>query len=176
MCTSISVAMCTYNGAAYLTEQLQSIAAQTVVPDELVVCDDGSTDATVSLLDEFRRAASFPVRVFRNETRLGAAKNFERAVRLCAGDLIFLCDQDDAWNPSKIEVLADAIAQHPDAPYAFSNAGLRSEDGHPLGLTSWEAFGLQKRLQRFSGTGQLELLLKHNVVSGSAMVLRSSFL
>src|ERR687885_1327551 len=98
----VSVAMCTYNGAAFLREQLQSLAAQARTPDELVVCDDASADATVRVVREFAAAAPFPVRLTVNERNLGSTKNFERAISLCAGDLVALSDQDDLWLPAKL--------------------------------------------------------------------------
>src|SRR3954470_17842517 len=94
-----SVAMCTYNGARFLGEQLASVAAQTRPPDELVVCDDRSTDETASLVRDFAAAAPFRVRLHVNERNLGSTRNFERAVSLCEGDLIALSDQDDEWLP-----------------------------------------------------------------------------
>ena len=84
----ISVAMCTYNGAEFLPAQLESIFAQTRTADEIVVCDDGSTDETRSLIPQ-------NVILHENEKKLGTAKNFERAIGLCTGDVIVLSDQDD---------------------------------------------------------------------------------
>ena len=87
--------MGTYNGGPYLREQLDSIAAQTHLPDELVVCDDDSTDRTVAILEDFAATAPFPVRVYVNPKNLGTAKNFERAIGLATGEVIALADQDD---------------------------------------------------------------------------------
>src|SRR4051794_15860948 len=94
-----SVAMCTYNGARFIGAQLASVAAQTRTPDELIVCDDRSTDETVAIVQKFADSAPFRVRLHVNEENLGSTKNFERAVSLCEGDLIALCDQDDVWLP-----------------------------------------------------------------------------
>lgn len=99
---SISVAMCTYNGSAFLQEQLDSIAAQTRLPDELVICDDGSSDSTVDIVERFAHGVSFRVQLFRNPQNLGSTRNFEQAMRLCTGDLIALSDQDDVWMPEKL--------------------------------------------------------------------------
>src|SRR5512140_3115663 len=78
----ISVALCSYNGERYLGEQLRSIGCQTRVPDELVVVDDGSSDATEVIVRDFAREAPFPVRWHRNAQNLGVARNFERAIGL----------------------------------------------------------------------------------------------
>lgn len=102
----ISIAMATYNGARYLLEQLDSLAAQTLTPYELVITDDGSTDDTLGILEAFTRRAPFPVHIHRNEQRLGYRDNFLKAAHLCSGDLIAFCDQDDVWLADKLRVVA----------------------------------------------------------------------
>ncbi len=109
----ISIAMATYNGAKYLQKQLDSFLCQTRQPDELVVCDDGSTDATLAILEVFRQQAPFAVRIYRNETNLGYIKNFEKVLSLCVGDLIFLSDQDDVWFANKLEMVSGILAISP---------------------------------------------------------------
>lgn len=98
----ISIAMATYNGAKYLQEQLDSFVTQTRQPDELVVCDDGSSDATVEILRHFAAGAPFAVEIHENEVNLSHAKNFEKALSLCGGDVIFFSDQDEVWFPEKV--------------------------------------------------------------------------
>ena len=63
----ISVAMATYNGERYIREQLDSIARQTLLPIEIVITDDGSTDRTREVVEEFARTSPFLVRLVRNE-------------------------------------------------------------------------------------------------------------
>ena len=94
----ISIVLCTYNGAAYLREQLDSLRAQTLPFYELVVQDDGSTDGTWELLEDYRRQHSdCRIRLFRNPQRLGYNRNFLTAVQRAEGDCIACCDQDDIW-------------------------------------------------------------------------------
>jgi len=169
-----SVAMCTYNGVPYLCDQLESIASQTRPPDELVVCDDGSTDGTLRILTDFAARATFPTRIFSNPQRLGPAKNFEKAIRLCEGDIIALADQDDIWKPHKFERLLGALDGHPDAAYAFSDAETINEQGALLPTKLWDLVGLRERLEYFSGLGQVRALLKENVITGAAMAFRAS--
>lgn len=111
---TISVAMATYNGERYLEEQLESLAAQVVLPAELVVVDDASTDATVAIVERFAARAAFPVRITRNPTTLGWGQNFVRAISLCTASLIAPCDQDDVWHPDKLATCARWFAEHPD--------------------------------------------------------------
>src|SRR5215510_13144854 len=101
-CVKISIAMCTHNGAPYLAEQLNSILAQTRLPDEVVVCDDCSSDNSRAILESFASKAPFLVSLQFNEQRLGSTKNFEKTIELCQGDVIALCDQDDVWSIEKL--------------------------------------------------------------------------
>ncbi len=110
----LSVALCTYNGAKYLREQLDSIASQTYPPDELVVCDDRSVDGSVEIAKTFASRAPFPVRLYVNEEGLGTIKNFESAIGLCEGDFVALSDQDDVWLPNKLEVTLRAMREAED--------------------------------------------------------------
>jgi|HubBroStandDraft_6_1064221.scaffolds.fasta_scaffold120101_2 glycosyltransferase involved in cell wall biosynthesis len=104
---TVSVAMATYNGAKYLRDQLDSLAAQRHTPAELVVTDDGSTDGTLVIVEEFSKTASFPVLIHRNESPVGYRANFMRAAGLCRSELIAFCDQDDIWDPRKIAICAE---------------------------------------------------------------------
>src|ERR1700751_2230018 len=102
---TISVALCAYNSSRYGEEQLESIASQSRLPDEVVICDDDSVDDTPSILERFRKEAPFDVRIHRNETNLGVTRNFEKAIALCSGDIIALSDCDDVWRGDKLERL-----------------------------------------------------------------------
>lgn len=99
----ISVALATYNGSRYLREQLDSLAQQTLLPSELVVSDDGSTDDTLQILREFAQSAPFPVRILEKQGNLGFADNFLFCASQCQEDLIAFCDQDDVWMPEKLK-------------------------------------------------------------------------
>lgn len=107
----ISVAMATYNGEKYLEKQLDSIFSQTCPIDELVVCDDGSKDKTVSILKRYQER--YPIRIYSNEKNLGYKLNFKKALSLCKGDHIFLCDQDDIWLEEKVEIMMDKMQEDP---------------------------------------------------------------
>ncbi len=109
----VSIAMATYNGARFVRAQLDSFASQTRRPDELVVTDDGSSDETVAIVEQFAQDAPFPVEVHRNPERLNYSRNFERAISLCTGDIIFLSDQDDVWFAEKIETVLAEFDRNP---------------------------------------------------------------
>ena len=106
---TVSVAMATFNGARFLEPQLESLACQLRLPDELVVSDDGSTDATMAILESFRRRAPFEVRVTRNERHLGWMENFVVALGGCHGEAVAWCDQDDIWHQDKLARCASIL-------------------------------------------------------------------
>ncbi len=124
--------MATYNGARFLPEQLESILAQTYSPYELVVTDDGSTDATAEIIEQFSRRAPFPVRFYRNPERLRFAENFLHCASLCDGDLISFCDQDDVWLPDKLET-AVIVFQDPEVMAFTHSAQVVDEHLNKLG-------------------------------------------
>ncbi len=107
---TVSIAMATYNGAPYLRDQLDSLAAQSVRPIELQIGDDGSTDRTEAIVRDFAATAPFPVIFRRNPRRLGYGENFLRTAARCSGEWIAFCDQDDVWLPQKIEMVGARVA------------------------------------------------------------------
>jgi glycosyltransferase involved in cell wall biosynthesis len=124
----ISVAMATYDGERFLPEMLESLAAQTRLPDELVVRDDTSTDDTVPILHAFARRVPFRVEVITGGPRLGYAQNFIAASAACRGRLIFFADQDDAWRPAKIETVTDRVRRRK-AMAVFHDFALIDDEG-----------------------------------------------
>jgi len=171
----VSIAMCTYNGTRYIQEQLDSIATQTRLPDELVVCDDRSSDSTIEILKAFMSKVSFPVHLYVNEENLGLCKNREKTISLCTGDIIVLSDWDDVWKPDKIEKILVVFAENLEAGYVFSNAELVDESLIPLGTTLWESKGFNSLLEEYSHPdNQVRILLKQNLVWGATLAFRSS--
>lgn len=114
MLPTSSIAMVTYNGEKYLQRQLDSLVKQTVLPGELVVCDDGSTDRTMEILRQFAQTAPFPVRIFQNERNLGICANFCKVFYLCEKEVTFFCDQDDVWFPQKLEKALKVMESKPE--------------------------------------------------------------
>lgn len=171
----VSIALCIYNGAKFLPDQLESFLSQTRLPDEVIICDDCSSDESLKLAEEFARKADFTVKVFRNRQNIGLIKNFEKAISLCCGDIIFLSDQDDVWMPQKIELILKEFEKSSEVGLVFSNAELVDEQLTPIGLklsdiTYTEKIGkLEKRGKFF------EELLKRNYITGSTAAFRSIF-
>lgn len=167
---TVSVAMATYNGAKHLAIQLASIAAQTRLPDEIVVGDDQSSDDTLSIIESFRKETGLEVRVKINEMRLGTIKNFESIIARCEGDIIVFSDQDDLWRPDKLEKMLETFHHHPTASYAFSNGSLLDDAGDHLSGTIWKSFHFLDDEQSLFHAGRgIEVLLRHNVVLGCTL-------
>lgn len=172
---TLSIAMCTYNGSRYLDEQLESLLRQTRLPDELVVCDDGSSDATADILSAFAERAPFPVRIHINPVNLGSTKNFERAISLCTGDLIALSDQDDVWLPEKLERAEQMLAQRPEMLGVFSDAHVTDESLRPSNVSLWDAVSFDTgRRRRFRNGQAFSVLLQRTVVTGTTFTFRAA--
>lgn len=99
----ISIVLATYNGEKYLREQLDSLYNQTLKADEVIAIDDCSSDHTIDILKEYQ--LKYGLKYLRNESNLGVNANFEKGLKLCQGDYICFCDQDDVWFPRKNEIL-----------------------------------------------------------------------
>jgi glycosyltransferase involved in cell wall biosynthesis len=147
----VSVVLGTYNGEAYLRDQLRSVLAQTYPALEIIAIDDGSKDRTVELLREY--AGRDPrMRVVVNERNLGFIRNFEKGCRLAGGEYIALCDQDDYWFPEKIEKMVRSIGGY---PMIYCDSQLCGEDLEALGprisdLVHYQSFDDCRQLCVFS--------------------------
>ena len=172
----ISVAMCTYNGARFVDEQLASIASQTRPPDELVVCDDASSDATVEIVKAFASRSAFPVKLSVNEQTIGSTRNFEKAVRLCSGEIIALADQDDVWKPEKLGLIEAEFVSRPELGLIFTDAEIVDENLGATGRRMWREVGFQEREKNLLRKGRgLEVLLPGWSVTGATMAFRSRY-
>ncbi|MDW8262939.1 MAG: glycosyltransferase family 2 protein [Phycisphaerales bacterium] len=170
----MSIAMCTYNGADYLRPQLESFLAQSRRPDELVVCDDGSSDQTVEILREFARAAPFPVRIFENRTNIGLHANFAQAFARASGEIVLFSDQDDLWQPQKLARFEQEFAASPTVGLVFCDARVVDRQLQPLGHTHWDTVHFCERCRAIVRQGRaFELLLRHSFVAGATMGVAS---
>lgn len=172
----ISIALCTYNGDHFIEEQLESFLHQTLLPDELIVCDDGSKDETLHILEQFKGSAPFQVKIYQNEVNLRVNKNFEKAIGLCSGDLIFLCDQDDVWFQTKIEKMVAHFQQNPHLEAIFSNAIVTDENLQPIGGGSlWERINfVSDEKKQWQNGKAIDVLLENNRVTGAALCVKPS--
>lgn len=174
---SVSVALCTYNGAAFVETQVRSILAQQLLPAEVVLADDGSTDDTVALVRSLfaGQSAVLLVELPAGE-RLGVTRNFERAAEACTADLIALCDQDDVWHPDKLSAAVSSF-DHAALDLQNTDARLIDEHGAPLGRTLFESLLVSEadRAQVAAGAA-FATYLRRNLVTGATVLFRRSLL
>jgi len=172
---SISIAMCVYNGERYIRQQLDSFVAQTRRPDELVVCDDASSDATAEIVAEFARTAPFDVRLWTQPSNVGRIANFEKAISLCTKELIFLSDADDVWHAGKLDSMSRVLAAAPGATGVFCDAEIVDAALKPLGYSHFDHRGFTPRMQLQLRNGDaFEPLLGSRIVQGAALAFRAS--
>lgn len=138
----LSVVLCTYNGATYLRPQLDSLLAQTLLPDEILIHDDGSTDDTLAIAREYAARLPF-IRIISHSGPHGINPNFFAALRAAQGNYIGICDQDDLWEPTKLEkqmaALQSSQTPNPEAALPLLVACLSrpfSDDGRPVNTDS----------------------------------------
>lgn len=174
--STVSVALCTHNGERFISDQLDSIFAQTVLPTEVVISDDASTDSTLErVADSMRTHSALPVAVtvLRNESALGVTGNFEQAIRACSGDPVFLSDQDDVWSPRRIERTLAEFSRWPDALLVHSDARLVDADGSDIGATLFAAYSIDDAtIAEARSGGAFDLLLRRNLVTGATAAIR----
>lgn len=105
----ISVILASYNGALYITEQLESLLGALAPEDEIIVSDDGSTDATV---EQVLKIGDPRIRLITGGERLGYQDNFARAIAATSGEYIFFSDQDDVCLPTRIPTSLSMLARN----------------------------------------------------------------
>lgn len=172
----VSIVLATFNGEKYLAKQLASLTRQTRLPDELVVVDDGSTDGTRDILKQFARTAPFPVELIALSQRLGTCEAFGDALARASGDILVICDQDDQWLPDKLAVMAERMAQRPDAMLAFSDATLIDAEDHFLSRSRWRVAGFGTNQQSLMTQDPFGQMIARQIVSGCTAAIRRPLL
>ncbi|WP_234983479.1 glycosyltransferase [Demequina sp. NBRC 110053] len=169
----VSVVMTSCDGERHLAEQLASIVGQRRPPDELVIADDASTDASGDIIAKALASVPFDTTFIVRDERWGLRRNVEDALRRATGDVVVLADQDDVWRPDKLEAVAEAFTD-PATALWFSNARLIDDVGVDLGSTSWQAVGLGDDAQEeFAGHFGIDRLLHGQTVTGATMAVRA---
>lgn len=169
---SYGVAICTYNGAAYLKEQLDSISSQTIKPKQVVLSDDGSTDSSIAIAKEWKKKIAEPLNIqtniINNRSPLGISKNFEQACSKLTTDIIFLSDQDDIWPPEKALIFMEKF-KNDRILLAHSNAELIDARGEKLKVTLFDSLRLTNREKKLiQEKSFFDIYLSRNIVTGAA--------
>lgn len=171
-----SVALCTYNGEKYLAAQLDSILNQTVKADEIIICDDISTDSTADIISEYQKKYS-NIQFFANSKNLGFIRNFEKVIHQCSGDIIIICDQDDVWENNKIEKTVRFFNENPAKDGVFHDMKLLSDAQEHPSYLSWKNISYEKIQQGISRNNLFTLLIENgSFILGCALAIRKSAL
>jgi glycosyltransferase involved in cell wall biosynthesis len=161
----VSACMAAYNGGAFVEAQLKSILSQLKEHDEVVIVDDGSTDRTA---ERIARLGDPRIRLLQHEKNAGVVATFEDALRSATGDILFLCDDDDLWAPTKVQRFMMAFAGRLDLDIVQSRVRLIDENSQPLPDSRINRQG------RFLPGFWRNLYMNH--YQGSAMAIRASLL
>lgn len=172
----ISVALCSYNGAKYIKEQLDSILSQTSNIEEIIICDDISTDGTWEILKNYQNNFSEKIKIFQNTERLGVMFNFQQALMKCTGDIILLSDQDDIWLTNKAEFFDSYFIENKGIDLLFSNAEIFDETAKITHLSLFDLLNFNTKTQAAFNCGfGLEMSELLGRVSGFTIGVRKSF-
>lgn len=162
-----SVALCTYNGEKYIREQLDSILTQDSPVDEIVICDDGSTDGTAAILQDYETRFPNIFRIYSNSENLGYVRNFEKAMKLCTKDIIFLCDQDDIWYANKVKMIRKTFKENPKIQVVAHNMHLLNRN-----FSKENYWNLRNFSSKQTNSEILEkILFSGNIFPGMAMTI-----
>lgn len=181
---SISAALCTYNGARFVREQVRSICLQTRPPVEIVLSDDGSTDDCVAVARDAWQAChaerpglDIRLQVLQNERALGVTRNFQQAVSACRAPLIALSDQDDVWDADRLEAMSRVFSARDDLLLLHSDARLIDEAGRDLHRSLFGALGVRASEISCIHEGlAFDVLLRRNLATGATIVFRRELL
>lgn len=165
---TVSIAMCTYNGGKFLKEQLVSILSQTHQPDEIIICDDQSQDNTVDLAESILSEWNGKWQVIVNDENIGFKKNFQKAMSLCTGDIIFLSDQDDVWSFDKIEKMLPTF-DNQEVLLSFHDATLVDEYLNLLYPSFWKTLSFD--IDSFQKE-DFRIIFSYNVMQGASCCFR----
>jgi glycosyltransferase involved in cell wall biosynthesis len=176
---TVSVALCTYNGASYIEEQLTSILSQRLLPSEIVISDDGSSDDTVAksrAITDAYTAMNEHSPIFHyllNAAPKGVAQNFQQAIQATSSDLVALSDQDDVWADNRLERLVDSFATESDLLLMGSGAQAIDAKGKSLGFTLFEAIAVTPtEWEQLESGCAYDALIRRNLFTGATMIFR----
>ena len=171
----ISVAFIVYNGAKYMRTQLDSILAQTHNVDEIIVCDDASSDTTKEILEEYKKKYLNVFFLHYNNKNLGPTKNIEKAIQACTGDIILLADQDDYWEPNKVETIIKWFEANPTMNGVFTNGSLmNSNEKLDNKYALWDAMSFPFKAIKNGENLKLYINTVENSVTGATLAIRSN--
>ena len=174
-----SVALCTYNGGSYITEQVLSILDQVRKPLEIILSDDGSRDNTIELAFKALRSrplVDVPLKVI-DGSHAGVTGNFARAMGAASGDLVVLCDQDDIWHTDRLQTAIPSFERRPELLLQHSDARIVDESGLPCGAGLFRALSVTAEERKAINDGHaFDVYIRRNLATGATVIVRQSLL
>jgi len=169
MSASISVVMATFNGEKFIKEQLETIISQTIQPQEIIICDDCSSDQTIKIIESLNNPL---IKIYQNSTKIGVVENFKKGVSLTKdGNFIALSDQDDVWFKNKLETLYNSISEFKESlipTIAYSDLTLVDSNKKVINKSFWNELDHHNHVHNF------ETLLFGNFITGHSILMNSS--
>lgn len=159
--------MTTYNGERFLEKQIDSILCQTIQDFELIVCDDCSSDSTWDILNNYAED-DHRLRIYRNDINIGFKKNFEKAISLCKGDYIALCDQDDIWYPNHLQILVNNIK---DKMLSIGNCDIIDQHGKSYNIDYQKSQSYNYKY-KYGVKASCRILFSSNPFQGASMMIK----
>ena len=162
--------MATYNGEKYVEEQLKSILSQTIRPDEIVICDDCSTDKTVKVIENTLDGYNVNYLIIKNKSNLGSTISFEKSIKALDTEIIFLSDQDDWWFSEKIQRYLDIFDSNEKIKLVFSNSEVTDSKLNCKKYSLWDTLD-------YNGNMIIrQEIFKRNIFTGMCMAFKKELL
>ena len=166
----ISILLGTYNGASFLSEQIDSVLNQSHSNWRLIIRDDGSTDTTKEILHDYRSKYPEKIMIVDSNGNLGVISNFSRLLESSQASYIMFCDQDDVWLPDKIELTLKKMQEieksNPNIPLLIhTDLKVVNRDLDILNDSYWGYQGIDPQYDT------LNRLLVQNVITGCTVLI-----
>jgi len=168
---TVQILLATYNGERFLREQLDSLFSQTFQDFSILVRDDGSTDNTLKIIEEYQQKFSAKIILLKdNKKNVGATQNFGILLEKSDADYVFFCDQDDIWLNNKIEISLQKMQAIEKGNIAtpcliFSDMKSMDEAGNIIADSVWQQLHLHPKYFI------LNRLLVQNIPHGCTMLI-----
>lgn len=167
----ISVAVTTYNGDRFIEAQLDSILNQSRQPDEIILCDDNSSDNTFDIARRYQQQYPDIIDIHKNNATIGVRRNFAQCIKKCTGDWILLSDQDDVWKLNKIERQYE-VAKLTEYPLVFHDSQITTKRLEPISTHFSEVNYSQRESQNI--IDQISELIRSNFIKGCSIMFNSN--
>lgn len=171
----VSVALATYNGEKFIQEQLESIMNQTYQVDEIIICDDASSDKTIEIITKFLSSFHIYFKLIKHDVNKGVVSSFKDAIAETTGDIILLCDQDDVWFNNKVEVFVSAFCKRQDVLLCFSNALIVDYKLKSKGMLLWDSIDYRPFQGDLINSLKVQMF-KRNVFTGMCIAIKKEMM